>query len=81
MKAEVFNELNASILIIQDETVLGKLVNTSFLMEEDLSLKQALFDYYVAKKTQVLTPAYLQSTEDEDVHAMVESILNKLAAN
>jgi hypothetical protein len=80
MEAEVFNELNTSILIIQDETVLGKLVNTSFLMEEDLSLKQALFDYYLAKKTQVLTPAYLQNTEDEDVHAMVESILNKLAA-
>ncbi|MDQ6600993.1 hypothetical protein [Bacillus salipaludis] len=45
MNAEVFNQLNLSILIIQDETVLGKLVNTSFLVEEELSLKQALFDY------------------------------------
>jgi len=53
MKEVVFNGLNTSILIIQDETVLGKLVNTSFLIDEELSLKQALFDYYVAKKTQI----------------------------
>jgi hypothetical protein len=80
MKAGVFNELNASILIIQDESVLGKLVNTSFLMEEELSLKQALFDYYVAKKSQVLKPEHLQYTENEDISTMVDCILKKLAA-
>ncbi|NRD78098.1 TetR/AcrR family transcriptional regulator [Bacillus sp. BRMEA1] len=80
MNAEVFNQLNPSILIIQDETVLRKLVNTSFLVEEELSLKQALFDYYVAKKTQVLTPKYLQNTENEDINEMVETILKKLSA-
>ncbi|MCM2534129.1 TetR/AcrR family transcriptional regulator [Neobacillus pocheonensis] len=80
MKAGVFNDLNTSILIIQDETVLGKLVNTSFLIEEELSLKQALFDYYVAKKTQVLKPEYLENTKNEDVNAMVDCILKKLAA-
>lgn len=79
MKAEVFNQLNPSILIIQDETVLGKLMNTAFLVEEELSLKQAIFDYYVAKKTQVLTPKHLQNTENEDINAMVENLLNKLA--
>ncbi|WP_026575595.1 TetR/AcrR family transcriptional regulator [Bacillus sp. UNC438CL73TsuS30] len=80
MKSEVFNQLNPSILIIQDEAVLGKLVNTAFLVEEELSLKQALLDYYVAKKTQVLKPEYLQNTENEDIHAMVENILKKLTA-
>ncbi len=79
MKAEVFNQLNPSILIIQDETVLGKLMNTAFLVEEELSLKQAIFDYYVAKKTQVLNPKHLQNTENEDINAMVENLLNKLA--
>ncbi|WLV24627.1 TetR/AcrR family transcriptional regulator [Aciduricibacillus chroicocephali] len=79
MHAEVFNQLNPSILVIQDETVLGKLVNTAFLAEEELSLKQALVDYYVAKKTQILKPEYLQSKENEDINAMVEGILKKLA--
>jgi len=80
MKEQVFNELNAAILIIQDEIVLEKLVNTTFLMEEELSLEQALFDYYVARKTQVFKPEYLQSTVNEDINAMVNCILNKLAA-
>lgn len=80
MKEEVFNELNASILIIQDEIVLERFVNTSFLTEEGLPLKQALFDYYVAKKTQIFKPEYLQSTENEDINAMVDCVLKKLAA-
>ncbi|PLS02242.1 TetR/AcrR family transcriptional regulator [Neobacillus cucumis] len=79
MKAGVFNELNASILIIQDEAVLGKLVNSPFLMEEEMSLKQALLDYYAAKRTQVLRPEYIQSLENEEIQAMVDSILKKLA--
>lgn len=80
MKEEVFNELNASILIIQDEIVLERFVNTPFLMEEGLPLKQSLIDYYVAKKTQVLKPEYLQSTENEDINEMVDCVLKKLAA-
>jgi len=80
MHAKVFNPLNPSILVIQDEAVLGKLVNTAFLADEDLSLKQALVDYYVAKQTQILKPEYVQDKEDEDIHAMVEGILNKLEA-
>ena len=80
MKAGVFNELNSAILIIQDETVLRKLVNTSFLMEEELSLKQALYDYYKAKKFQVLKQEFLIDTENEDINEMVDCILQKLAA-
>jgi len=80
MNEEVFNQLNPSILVIQDEAVLGKLVNAAFLAEEELSLKQALVDYYVAKKAQILKPEYLQCTENEDVNVMVEGILKKLTA-
>ncbi|WP_102693461.1 TetR/AcrR family transcriptional regulator [Rummeliibacillus pycnus] len=79
MRDGVFNKLNPSILIIQDETVLGKLVNTSFLIDEDLSLKQALFDYYMAKKTQIIKPQYLNNMINEDIHGMMDCILEKLA--
>lgn len=81
MEAGVFNKLNPAILIIQDDTVLRKLVNTSFLMEEELSLKQALYDYYVAKKFQLLKIDYLKETENEDINEMVECILQRLAGS
>ncbi|MDQ0200979.1 TetR/AcrR family transcriptional regulator [Neobacillus ginsengisoli] len=80
MKTGVFNELNPAILIIQDETVLRKLINTSFLMEEELSLKQALYDYYKAKKFQVLKPEFLIDTKNKDINELVDCILQKLAA-
>jgi DNA-binding transcriptional regulator YbjK len=76
MEAGAFNELNPSILIIQDETVLKKLVNTSFLMEENMSMKQALSDYYEAKEFQVLKPEF---RDNEDTSTMIERILQKLA--
>ncbi|PFN79170.1 TetR family transcriptional regulator [Bacillus sp. AFS076308] len=78
MKAGVFNKLNPTIIIMQDETVLRKLVNSPFLMEEELSLKQALYDYYEAKKFQVLKPEFLKNKENEDINEMVDCILQKL---
>ena len=81
MEAGIFNALNPTILMMQDETVLKKLLNTTFLYEEELSLKQALFDYYEAKKFQVLKPENLHAAETEDTEKMVDRILVKLPAN
>jgi AcrR family transcriptional regulator len=78
MKVGVFNTLNPTIIIMQDETVLRKLVNSPFLMEEELSLKQALFDYYEAKKFQMLKPEFLKNKENKDTNEMVDCILQKL---
>jgi AcrR family transcriptional regulator len=81
MGAEIFNELNPAILIMQDETVIKKLFNSPFLMEEELSLKKALCDYYAAKKFQVLKPEFLKFGENEDINEMVDRILQKLSLN
>lgn len=78
MKAGIFHKLNPAILIIQDEVVLSKLVNSPFLFEKDLSLKQALCDYYEAKQFQVLKPDFIKDTRPEDIREMVERILQKL---
>lgn len=79
MKAGIFNELNPTILIMQDETVIKKLLHPPFLMEEELSLKMALYDYYAAKKFQVLKPEFLNNEGNENVNEMVNRILQKLA--
>ena len=60
IKAGFFNELNPSILIMQDEAVLQKILNSSYVTEEGLSLKQALYDYYEAKKVQVFKPDFVR---------------------
>ena len=78
MNTGIFNELNPAIIIMQDETVLRRLANSPFLMEEELSLKQALCDYYEAKKFQVLRPKFLKTRDHEDTIEMVDHILQKL---
>lgn len=78
MNEGIFNELNPALIIMQDETVLKRLANSPFLMEEELSLKKALCDYYEAKKCQVLRPQFLKSTNNEDTIEMVDRILQKL---
>jgi AcrR family transcriptional regulator len=81
MDAGIFNALNPTILMMQDETVLKRLLNTPFLYEEELSLKQALIDYYEAKRIQVLKPDYFHALETDEIEKMVDRILLKLPAN
>jgi len=81
IKEGFFYPNNPAILIMQDEAVLKNMLNSSFLMEEGLSLKQALYDYYEAKKYQILKPEFLSSKEHECIQEVVERILQKLAAS
>ncbi|WJH36135.1 TetR/AcrR family transcriptional regulator [Paenibacillus sp. CC-CFT747] len=79
MQKGIFHELNPSILIMQDEVVLRKMLSSSFLMEEGLSLKQALYDYYEAKKVQLVRPEHLPDQDHSSLHEGIERILRKLA--
>jgi AcrR family transcriptional regulator len=79
MEAGFFNELNPTLLMMQDETVLNKLINTSFLMDEELTLERALYDYYLAKCFQVLRPELVTNINHKEINCMVKDILHKLS--
>ena len=79
IEAGIFNELNPAIVIMQDEAVLQKMLNSTYLTQEGLSLKQALSDYYEAKKVQILAPESLKSKDNEGIHEVVDHLLHRLA--
>ncbi|MDR6125281.1 AcrR family transcriptional regulator [Bacillus sp. SLBN-46] len=79
MEAGFFNEINPTLLIMQDETVLNKLINTSFLMDEELTLERALYDYFLAKCFQVLRPELVTNINHKEINCMVKDILHKLS--
>ncbi|MGG3562372.1 TetR/AcrR family transcriptional regulator [Neobacillus rhizosphaerae] len=79
MESGSFNELNPALLIMQDEAVLNKLINTSFLMDEELTLERALYDYYLAKCFQVLRPELLPNLDYDEIKSMVKEIFQKLS--
>lgn len=81
IQAEIFNEFNPAILIMQDEAALKKMIDSSFLIEEGLSLKQALYDYYELKKIQVLRPEAFISKDDNHIEDVVNYIVKKLTDN
>ncbi|MFS1511437.1 TetR/AcrR family transcriptional regulator [Chengkuizengella sp. SCS-71B] len=65
MKEGIFQSLNPSILMLQDEVMLRRLLDPAFLLEEGLTIKQVLFDYYQAKKVQIFKPDELKRINDK----------------
>ncbi len=78
MKAGVFNELNPAILILQDDATLKEIIDSECLKKKGLSLKQALVDYYEAKKFQVFKVQSLKEENAGTTEGMVEDILYKI---
>ncbi|CAI6086077.1 TetR/AcrR family transcriptional regulator [Cohnella sp. JJ-181] len=61
MEQQVFNRLNAALFMMQDDAVLRRFLEPSFSIQYDITLKQAILDFYRMKQYQLLTPDYLQA--------------------
>ncbi|OYD06759.1 TetR/AcrR family transcriptional regulator [Paludifilum halophilum] len=75
----VFNPVNPAVLMLQDEVVLRRIVSSDFLMHHNLSLKKALFDYYISKKYQLLRPEFLDQTDDTSIEEILDHIFHKVS--
>ena len=79
MEEGIFHSLNPYILLMQDEIILRKLLDPTFLIEEGITIKQALFDYYQAKKVQIIKPDALLAINDEPMIEVIEHLARKLS--
>ncbi|RLQ98119.1 TetR/AcrR family transcriptional regulator [Falsibacillus albus] len=79
MDAGAFHRLNPSILIMQDEVVLEKMLNTAYLAREGLTLENALIDYYEAKSTQIVKSGLNYDHENGRIKEIADHILSKMA--
>lgn len=75
MKARFFNMLNPAIIVMQNESVLRDLFNSDCLITAELSIKNALSDYYVAKCTQIVQPKYLDIFLQHDFNKQIRELL------
>ncbi|MBS2970968.1 TetR/AcrR family transcriptional regulator [Metabacillus sp. KIGAM252] len=80
IKECVFHSINPALLIMQDETAFKRLLNPVFLMEEGLSVKKALYDYYEMKKIQLIKPEIIQTMDDGPMEELIGYILKKMQA-
>ncbi|KZE80526.1 TetR family transcriptional regulator [Paenibacillus elgii] len=74
-----FNRINAALFMVQDDAVLRRIMEPTFSIQYDLTLRQALLDFYKLKKYQLFKPEYLNTTEDSVMEKEIVQILQTIS--
>lgn len=79
MEQQVFNRLNAVLFMVQDDAVLRRFIEPSFSIQYDITVKQAIMDFYYMKQYQLLKPEYLKMIDDSDMERKIVHILQAIS--
>ncbi|AKG35833.1 TetR/AcrR family transcriptional regulator [Paenibacillus durus] len=79
MDQQIFNSVNAVLFMVQDDAVLRRIMEPSFSIQYDVTLKQAIFDYYKMKQYQLLKPEYLDTVDDSAIEKDIVRILQTIS--
>jgi AcrR family transcriptional regulator len=73
----IFNEISVKLLILQDE-LLRSMIDVKYLMENQLSVHQVLWDYYTLKKIQLFKPENLKTIDDDMMIPKIDYLVQKI---
>ncbi|MFD2616086.1 TetR/AcrR family transcriptional regulator [Terrilactibacillus laevilacticus] len=79
MKKEIFNKLNAVLFMVQDDAVLRRFMEPSFSIQYDVTLKQAIIDFYKMKEYQLLKPEHIDTVDDSVIEKGVSKVLQTIS--
>nr|WP_208629889.1 TetR/AcrR family transcriptional regulator [Paenibacillus ferrarius] len=79
MEQQIFNRMNAVLFMVQDDAVLRRFIEPSFSIQYDITLKQAIMDFYNMKQYQLLKPEYLKTIDDSDMERKIVNILQNIS--
>ncbi|MBB6732066.1 TetR/AcrR family transcriptional regulator [Cohnella sp. CBP 2801] len=79
MEQQIFNRFNAVLFMVQDDAVLRRFIEPSFSIQYDITLKQAIMDFYNMKLYQLLKPEYLKMIDDSDMETKIVNILQAIS--
>ncbi|MDD9150796.1 TetR/AcrR family transcriptional regulator [Sporolactobacillus sp. CQH2019] len=79
MKQKIFNKLNAVLFMVQDDAVLRRFMEPSFSIQYDVTLKQAIMDFYKMKQYQLLKPEHLDTVDDSVIEKEVSKVLQTIS--
>lgn len=79
MDQNIFNRMNAVLALVQDDATLRRIMEPTFSIQwYDLTLKQAVMEFYQIKKYQMIRPEHLDTIDDSDFENQVVKILQSL---
>ncbi|MBZ6442592.1 AcrR family transcriptional regulator [Paenibacillus jamilae] len=76
----IFYNINGKLLIMQDE-LLRSLFNVKYLMTNQITIQQILYDYYQLKKIQLFKPEKISAVDDEVMMPRIEYLAQKIIKN
>lgn len=79
IEKEVFNAINPVLILIQDDVLLRKFFEPTILIQNNMTLYQALFDYYMLKKHQVIHHEHRSHVDDEKMKSTIQYIVQKVS--
>ncbi|CAG7598986.1 hypothetical protein PAESOLCIP111_00274 [Paenibacillus solanacearum] len=77
--AGVFNPINATMFMVQDDVVLRRILEPSFTIQFDLTLKKSLIDFYMLKKYQLFAAEYLHTVDDSPMEKEIALIIQQIS--
>jgi AcrR family transcriptional regulator len=79
MNQGIFNRISPVLYMIQDEAVIRRIAEPSFSITHDMTIRQALFEFYVMKKHQLMHPSRLGNLDDQPVKAYINELIQQLS--
>ncbi|MGG6314336.1 TetR/AcrR family transcriptional regulator [Paenibacillus macerans] len=77
MKRGIFNAVNVKFLLLQDDVMLREILTIKYMMFNQTTIQQVLYDYYAFKKIQLFKADKLAMVDDGNVEAIMDHILQK----
>ncbi|MFC0329924.1 TetR/AcrR family transcriptional regulator [Paenibacillus sepulcri] len=77
MARGIFNQLNEKFIILQDDVLLREIIHVKYLMLNQASIQQVLYDYYQFKKIQLFKADKLPLLDDSRIDPIIDHIVQK----
>lgn len=75
----IFNKVNPALIHLQDALLLRRMFDPTTLVSMNLTLFQALYDYYLLKKQQLIHADYLEQIDDQRMQDILKKLVLKFS--
>jgi AcrR family transcriptional regulator len=73
----IFNPINERLILLQDDLLLREFINVKYLLQNQMSIEQVLYDYYYLKKIQLFKADKLHIVDDSLIEPVIQHVVDK----
>ncbi|MDF2962292.1 MAG: bacterial regulatory s, tetR family protein [Paenibacillus sp.] len=73
----IFNQINEKFILLQDDILLREIINVKYLLYNQVTIQQVLYDYYHFKKIQLFKAEKISIVDDSKIEPVIDHIVEK----